>query len=155
MTIGFYSSDPVQLVAGFRKETGSEISLVDDPIDWTDPIFKTLVIKDSNNIIKMVVFMVLRDGMRMEFVRKSLPFIYGGCGSGGTNQVSPKKKPHWRGKSNLFMNIARNFKQPSLINASWKGSKREGKRFGWVGHLLNRVGTPSIPLMDAGKKMRT
>ena len=90
----------------------------------------------------------------MVFGKKSFPFIYGGCGDGGMNKFLTKKKPCCRGKSNLFMNIARKFKQPSLINASCKGSKKEGKQFGWVGHLLNKVGTPSIS-MDAGKKRRT
>ena len=90
----------------------------------------------------------------MVFGRKSFPFIYGGCGDGGTNKFLPKKKPYRRGKSNTFINIARKFKHPSLISASCKGNKKEGKHFRWVGHLLNGVGTPSIP-MDAGKKRRT
>ena len=67
----------------------------------------------------------------MVFGRKSFPFIYGGCGDGGTNRFLPKiNKPRWRGKSNLFMNIASKFKQPSLISVSCKGSKKEGKQFG-------------------------
>ena len=63
----------------------------------------------------------------MVFGRKSLPFIYGGCGNGGTKRFLPKKKPIWRGNSNLFINTAKKFKQPSLISASHAKEARRKK----------------------------
>ena len=53
----FSGSDPVRLVAGFRKETGLETSLVDGPTGWTGrsgPVFKTLVLNT-----KLFVFLIL------------------------------------------------------------------------------------------------